>query len=120
MEGNSLRVYIDNNLVLQATDTSLKSGAASLISSKVDVSFDNIKVLGNVEESPDDIVEIPEDEVVEIPKDEIVSEDTSIGSVVLDKYSVTGFSYGNIGGGAINETSTKYVKVSNATELAAA
>lgn len=128
MEGNSLRVYINNNLVLKATDTSLKSGAASLISSKVDVSFDNIKVLGNAEELPDYIVQIPEDEVaetpkyeeVETPKDEIVSEDTSNGSVMLDKYSVTGFSYGNMGGGAINETSTKYVKVSNETELAAA
>ena len=131
MEGTSLKVYINNTLVIDATDTSLSNGAAALISSKVDVAYDNVKVSGNIKDetdSKDEEVETPKDEEGETPKDEVsdevvddnTSSDENSGTISLNEYSVTGFSKGNMGGGIIDETSPYYAKVSNATELAQA
>lgn len=124
MNGTSLKVYINDKLVIETEDTS----------------YDNVKVLGDIkidEESKNESVEDSKEEnskedisdsVVEDSKedasDSIVEdskeEENEEGVVNLNQYSVEGFAEGNIGGGIIDETSSSYAKVSNATELAQA
>ena len=112
MSGSKLKAYLNGKLVLEKEDTSLTNGAVALMTKKVNVLFDDIKVT-NLSAGGDVVVPVDPTPVDPTPVNPTPSEDGA-----LSKYSVTGFSAGNVGGGVIDENSVGYAKVTNATELA--
>lgn len=139
MEGSNIKVYVDDELIIEKEDKSLAKGAVALMSNKVNVLFDDVVVSGAVDNSNED-TNLPNDEATPqepvedeptMPEVPSVSEqpstpenpsipDNSEVSTDLSKYSETGFATGNIGGGVIDENAAGYVKVTNALELAKA
>jgi pectate lyase len=110
MVGTSIKVYINDTLLLDKVDSSLKKGAVALVASKVSASYDNVEVIGtNTDNTPTEPTEPTN------PTNGGDSGQTNPGN--LSEYSVTGFSAGNQGGGDIDESSPYYKKVTNAAEL---
>jgi pectate lyase len=115
MVGTTIKVYINDALLFEKVDSSLSKGEVGLIASKVSATYDNVKVTGistEPSEEPTNPTKPTE------PTKPTNPDETNVG--ILSQYSVTGFSTGNQGGGAIDETSPYYKKVTNATELAEA
>jgi len=46
MQGSSIKVYYDNALVMQVTDTRYTQGVVALDVSNQPISFDNVAVIG--------------------------------------------------------------------------
>lgn len=114
MVGTSIKVYINDTLLIDKSDSSLINGAIALMASKVSANYDNVEVIGTntVPITP------TEPTIPSTPTDGGNPGETNPGTV--SEYSLTGFSTGNQGGGVIDESSPYYKKVTNATELAAA
>lgn len=119
MNGNQLKVYLDDKLVIEATDDSLTSGAVGLISSKVSVSYDNVMAIGNGDSSTPEQPEVkPEQPEVKPEQPEVKPEQPEIKPETnSSQYSVEGFATGVTGGGQLDESSPYYVKVTTAKEL---
>ncbi|MDS0527863.1 hypothetical protein NNC19_19405 [Clostridium sp. SHJSY1] len=110
MVGTKIKVYINDNLLIEKSDSSLSRGAIALMTSKVNANYDNVEVVGiNTEITPTE----PTNQTN--PTTDPTVPTNSIGGV--NEYSVTGFSAGNQGGGVIDENSSYYKKVTNAQEL---
>ena len=119
MNDQSLKVYLDDQLLIEAEDNSLTSGAVGMVASKVIVNYDNITVtnLDNLDVpdvKPDpDPTPMPDPDPAPTP-DPGPEETPDINAA---QYSVEGFATGVTGGGTLDENSPYYAKVTNAKEL---
>lgn len=132
VDGTNIKVYINNELLIDEEDSSLKNGAVGLISSKVIATYDDVVVSSlsdKVEDTEikdeilDDTTNNDKIEDTEV-KDEIIEESETIN---LEKYSVSGFASSIVSdkkvpmSSSIDElNSSSYVRVTNEVELAAA
>ncbi|WP_207706204.1 hypothetical protein [Clostridium sp. HBUAS56017] len=115
MVGTTIKVYINDTLLLEKDDNSLQNGAVGLMASKVSATYDNVKVIGATTDTNDDETKPTN------PSEPTKPVNPNQGNVgTLNEYSITGFSSGNQGGGVIDESSPYYKKVTNAAELAEA
>lgn len=121
MQGSTLKVYLNDELLIEATDDSLTTGAVGLVASKVKVNYDNVLVTDfDNTVTPDPLPTpdpspmpdpTPDPEPTPDPTPEVTPE------VNQSQYSVQGFANGTTGGAEIDETSPYYIKVTNAKEL---
>lgn len=120
VKGSNIKVYIDDKVIIESKDTSLTKGAVALLSSKVNVSYDNVVVTGDTDSSNDGgSVDSGNGSTSDKPTTDSGESTTDPGTSVteLSSYSLTGFGGENKGGGVIDESSPYYKKVTNATEL---
>lgn len=128
LNGSEIRMYINGELQLTAEDSSLAAGGIGLITYKTKARFDNVIVSGisGVEPEIPTVPEIPgtpeTPPTVETPEPEIPAPTTPEvpEEGAYSRYDLTGFAYGNTGGGNIAESDSRYVKVYTATDLAQA
>ena len=132
VDGTNIKVYINNELLIDEEDSSLKNGAVGLISSKVIATYDDVVVSSlsdKVEDTEikdeilDDTTNNDKIEDTEV-KDEIIEESETIN---LEKYSVSGFASSIVSDKKVpmlssidKLNSSSYVRVTNEVELAAA
>ncbi|SFF31676.1 pectate lyase [Paenibacillus algorifonticola] len=132
MSGTSIKLYVNDQLELSATDSSLTAGAAGLVTFKSIAKFDNVSVTnsGSVPTTPTPsptAAPTPTPTVqpttAPSPSPTVTPAPTPTPSPTAGQtgeYQLTGFSVGNTGGGSIAETDSQYIKVYNATDLAVA
>ena len=108
MNEQTLKVYLDGQLVVEATDESLIAGGVGLVASKVVVNYDNVTVSALDDSQTPDVK----------PDPNPTPNPTPDGSST--QYSVEGFATNVTGGGILDESSPYYVKVTNAKELGGA
>ncbi|MEC0181990.1 pectate lyase [Paenibacillus peoriae] len=112
LSGSEIKMYVNDKLELTAKDSSLTAGAVGLVTSKASAQFDNVLVSGaasggNTTTPPTK----PE------PGKDQPTPGTNDNVTLKNSYNLTGFSYGNTGGGNIAETDANYKKVYNAVDL---
>lgn len=123
MDGNQLRVYLDDQLMIQAEDDSLTAGAVGLVASKVIVSYDNliVKAINDENQQPEIKPEEPEQTPQELENQpeqpEQRPQEPEQPALEFGQYSVEGFAEGVTGGGQLDENSPYYVQVRTAQEL---
>ncbi|WP_179136283.1 family 16 glycoside hydrolase [Paenibacillus sp. 32352] len=126
--GSSIKMYVNGTLQLSATDTSLTSGAVGLVAFKTVAKFDNITVSDSSSSTPTPTptatptptpTPTPSPTATPTPTPTPTQTPTPTPGT-LSQYNVAGFSAGNTGGGNIPETDSRYKKVYNAADLAAA
>ena len=119
MNGQSLKVYLDGQLVIEAEDSSLTSGAVGMVASKVIVNYDNIMVTNLDNQDAPDVKPDPDPTPMPdpIPDPEPTPEPEETPDANVSQYSVEGFAIGVTGGGTLDESSPYYAKVTNAKEL---
>ncbi|MGG4142512.1 LamG-like jellyroll fold domain-containing protein [Paenibacillus algorifonticola] len=132
LSGTSIKLYVNGQLELSAADSSLAAGAAGLVTFKSIAKFDNVSVTNSnsVPTTPTPSPTVaptptPTVQPTTAPSTSPTTAPTptptpSPTSGPTSEYQLTGFSAGNTGGGSIAETDSKYIKVYNATDLAAA
>ena len=121
-------MYVNGQLELSATDSSLTAGAAGLVTLKSIAKYDNVSVnnLSVVPTTP-----TPSATPTPTPTVQPTTAPSSSPTVTptptpsptagqTGEYHLTGFAQGNTGGGALPETDAAYIKVYNATDLAVA
>jgi pectate lyase len=117
LSGSEIKMYVNDKLELSAKDTSLTAGAVGLVTSKASAQFDNVIVSGASSEVDPGTPPVPP--VNPEPGKDQPTPTPGAGDNVTFKnsYNLTGFSYGNTGGGNIAETDANYKKVYNAVDL---
>lgn len=132
MSGSTLKMYVNGTLQLTASDSSLAAGTAGLVAYKAAAKFDDIVVSDSTAVSPSPSPTVtpsptaspsptPTATPTATPSQTPTASPTATPQPgTLAQYNLTGFSEGNTGGGAILETDSRYKKVYNATDLAAA
>ncbi|WP_145146205.1 family 16 glycoside hydrolase [Paenibacillus xylanexedens] len=136
MSGPSINMYVNGVLELSATDTDMTKGSAGLVTLKSIVMYDNVTIsnIGDpVTETPTDPTPEtpPTDPSTEVPPTDPSTEtpptDSTPEPEVPDQtpemaaYNVTGFAAANTtGGGIIEDTDSRYMRVYNASDLAVA
>lgn len=117
LNGSSLKMYVNGNLELTATDSALTAGAVGLIAFKTSAKFDNVEVSGLSGTPTPTPTATPTAQPSASPSP--TPAPTTPGT--LSGYNLTGFGSSNPGGGIISESDTAlYRKVYTATDLAAA
>lgn len=134
MTGSEIQMYVDGTLQLTASDSSLASGGIGLVTYKTKTTFDNV-IVSKLDESgnedtttpvePENPDPDPNPEPTPNPEPEVPTDPDDGNEVpevpgTLTQYNLTGFSYGNTGGGDISETDSSYKKVYTAADLAQA
>lgn len=112
LSGSEIKMYVNDKLELSATDSSLTAGAIGLVTSKTTAQFDNVIVSGASSEG--DTGTSP---VNPVPGKDQPTPGVDNNATSKNNYNLTGFSYGNTGGGNIAETDANYKKVYNAVDL---
>ncbi len=112
LSGPEIKMYVNDQLELSATDTSLTAGAMGLVTSKTVAQFDNVIVSGASSEGGTSTPPVKPTPGTEQPTPGVEPGVTS-----KNNYNLTGFSYGNTGGGNIADTDANYKKVYNAVDL---
>lgn len=112
LSGSEIKMYVNDKLELSATDSSLTAGAIGLVTSKTTAQFDNVIVSGVSSEGDTGTSPVNPAPGKDQPTPGVDNNATS-----KNNYNLTGFSYGNTGGGSIAETDANYKKVYNAVDL---
>ncbi|WP_068502646.1 pectate lyase family protein [Paenibacillus kribbensis] len=112
LSGSEIKMYVNDKLELTAKDSSLTAGAVGLVTSKASAQFDNVIVSGTT--SGGDTSTPP---AKPEPGKDQQTPGTNDNATFKNSYNLTGFSYGNTGGGNIAETDANYKKVYNAVDL---
>ena len=67
MQGNQIKVYLNNEQLFDVTDTSISNGAVGLVTSKITATYDNISVTAS--DSNSQIPSVPEEpSIPEVPE----------------------------------------------------
>ncbi|MFK4343553.1 MULTISPECIES: family 16 glycoside hydrolase [unclassified Paenibacillus] len=112
LSGSEIKMYVNDQLELTATDSSLASGAIGLVTSKAVAQFDNVIVSGASTEADPGTTPVNPTPGTDKPTPGVDKNATS-----NINYNLAGFSYGNTGGGEIKDTDANYKKVYNAVDL---
>lgn len=109
LKGSTIKVYIDDEVVIESKDTSLTKGAVALLSNKVNVSYDNVVVTDSSSDSSNagESVDSGNGSTSDKPSTDNNESTTTPGTseTELSNYSLTGFGEENKGGGVIDESS---------------